>query len=132
MSNLAIRLPSAEMQKIYDELGDQEKGKVAGFLQRVDDYRLMCGRRETEAAARYHATLHDELNRLRDEAADLKSYAAGGAAAGAAGGAWLFGIGAIPCALAGGALGYFMAKDMKEKRMRLCDSLLLALGPAPA
>ncbi len=73
-----------------------------------------------------------EVGQLRKRYSDVKTYTAAGAGAGAAAGAWLFGVGAVVGGLAGGAVGYFAAASRKEAMLKLCDALVMELGPRPA
>lgn len=120
---------SSEIQETVKDLDADDKVMIGSFLEKVADYRSLLQRGDSAAAGRYHESLLSEVDRLRDHYADMKTYVAGGAAGGAAAGAWLFGVGAVVGGLAGGAVGYLMAKDRKDKMLKLCDALLLELGP---
>ena len=131
MSAIQLRHASPAVQETLDGLDDDDRGHIGGFLQKVGDYRSMLQRGDHAAAARYHDTLMSEVRQLRERYSDLKTYTAVGSGAGAAAGAWLFGIGAVAGGLAGGALGYFGAKGRKESMLEVCDALLVELGPRP-
>ena len=131
MNGIQLYNAAPEVQQVCSELDEEDERRIAGFLQKVYDMRNMAGRREVDQAARYHEPLAAELEQMREHYSSLKSYVGGGAAAGAAAGAWLFGVGALVGGLAGGALGYFAAKDRKEKMLKLCDHLRAELGHRP-
>jgi hypothetical protein len=128
---IQLRHASPKVQEILDNLDDEDLGRIQGFLLKVNDYRGMWSRGERAAAARYHDTLLSEIQQLRERSSDLTTNTALAAGAGAAAGAWLFGIGAVAGGLAGGAVGYFAAKDRKESMLQVCDALLVELGPRP-
>lgn len=131
MDAIQLTNASTEIQEKLVKLSGDDATKVGGFLQRVVDYRAMLQRGDYAAAGRYHETLMSELEQLRGHYSDIKMYGRAGAAAaaGAAAGAWLFGIGAPAGGLAGGAIGYLLAKKQKVEMLKLCDLLLLELGP---
>ncbi|MAQ19799.1 MAG: hypothetical protein CMN30_33980 [Sandaracinus sp.] len=133
-NEIVLRHASPRVQKALDDLGEEDKERIGigAFLMKIDDYRALIRRGDVAAAARYHDMLMAELRALREHYSDLKTYTAAGAGAGAAAGAWLFGVGAIAGGLAGGALGYFLAKEEKEAMLEVCDALLVELGARPA
>lgn len=129
---IQLRHSSPEVQETLADLDEDDLERITAFLRRVGDYRSALAQDEFGRAARAHDSLLIELNALRDRYSKLSTYVAGGAAAGSAAGAWLFGLGALLGALAGGALGYFAAKETKAKMLKICDALLMELGPRPS
>lgn len=130
-TSIELRGATQEVQQTAAKLEDNDAGRIAGFIQKVADMRAMAAHRQVVEAQRYYDTLVNEIGQLRDHYSDMKTYTAEGAAVGAVAGAWLFGIGAVAGGLAGGALGYFAAKQRKKEMLDLLDHLRVDLGHRP-
>ena len=131
MANIQLYTGDAELNEFIEELDEEDSNKIGGFMAKVHDCREMCNQGKVDRARRFYDSLKIELDSIRDHYSDMGTYTAGGAAAGAAAGAWLFGVGAIAGGLIGGAGGYLIAKGKKDKMMKICDSLHVELGHRP-
>lgn len=131
MSDIVVRNVPSGAEQLVAGLSDDNKQKVDQLLQRFEDYRSTRRSGRIEEARRQHDSLANDLGLLRESLTGMAAMTAGGAAAGAAAGAWLFGIGALAGGAIGAAVGYIGSKQRKEEGERLCDLLLAELGPRP-
>lgn len=128
---IQLSTATAEVQKTAAELGEIDNARISGFIQKTADMRAMAARGQTLEAQRYYDTLAGELRQLRDIYSNMNTYIGSSAVAGAAAGAWLFGVGAVAGGLVGGTIGYFGAKERKRLMLDLLDHLRVELGHRP-